>query len=438
MENEQYETNEIETEVPKKKKKKGLKIVAILLAVILFFEVGYCVAIFTDIPPFGQLRQIYIETAMSTMSHRWLAMALIPGDIVQDVIDDIEAAKDAQMGVNSSWDNVAKDTDESVAAKSPVSGFSKDQAAELLSQLALSTGLSGEVKDFFALFHELDQESVQAYVEEHPEAVADGWSKFHVNEAGLEDAGTTMKTKQGDQVLAINAEHGLLAIRITGSGYRGVMVIGKDPSRLKLAAAPNLGSMGSYAGDIAERNNALVAITGAGFGDMDNVGEGGDLSGAAMHSGSTYGSHYPWGYKRLELHTDNRLYITDAHTGFGENCTDAMEWTPALIVDGEIVVTAADGYTAMNPRCCVGQTKDEAIVLLTIEGRFVDSIGTDAGECAQIMARYDCYQAMNVDGGSSAIMWYEGEYITRCSNGNYPGRHLPDAWVYCSEPVPDP
>ena len=40
-------------------------------------------------------------------------------------------------------------------------------------------------------------------------------------------------------------------------------------------------------------------------------------------------------------------------------------------------------------------------------------------------------QAMNMDGGTSAIMWYDGEYITKCNNANLPsGRPMPNAWVY--------
>lgn len=158
-----------------------------------------------------------------------------------------------------------------------------------------------------------------------------------------------------------------------------------------------------------------------------------------MYSGESVGWHFPWGYKRIELHTDNRLYITDAHTDYMPGCTDACEFTPALIVDGKIVVSAADGYTAMNPRCCIGQTKDESIMFLMLEGRLIDSIGTDANECAEILARYDCYQALNVDGGTSGMLWYEDEYIVRCSNTNLPeGRRLPNAWVYCKDTVPDP
>lgn len=431
-------------EAPKpkaKKKKSKLKILVVLLAIVLFIECAYCVAIFTDIGPIQYLRNMYISTAMSTFHHQWLAKALIPGDIVQGVIDEIEADKNAQMELVSSWNDVTDATTEATeptVPRSPSVGFSKDQAASLLGELAEANGLSGEISDFFKLFHELDEESTRAYVDSHPEVVANGWSKFHVNEAGLDDDGTEIYTRQGDQVLAINAEHGLLLIRVTGTGYRGILCLGKDPSRLKLAPAKNLGSVGQYAGVIAENNNALLAMTASGFGGAEGVGEGGDIAGAAMFSGKTYGTHFPWGYKRIELHTDNRLYVTDAHTAFGENCTDASEFMPALIVDGDLSVSKGTLYTAVNPRACLGQTRDESIMFLVIEGRFIDSVGTNAEECAEILARYDGYQAMNVDGGSSAILWYEGEYITRCSNNHLSGRHLPNAWVYCTETVPDP
>ena len=40
-------------------------------------------------------------------------------------------------------------------------------------------------------------------------------------------------------------------------------------------------------------------------------------------------------------------------------------------------------------------------------------------------------QAMNLDGGTSAIMWYDGEYVIQCSNEALPeGRTLPNAFVY--------
>lgn len=428
----------VKKEKKEKKKRSPLKITAVLLAVLLFIELAYCLVIFTDlIPPIARLRSIYIETAMSTMRHQWLAKALIPGDIVQAVVDGINQAKAEQVGVNSGWEDVTEPPP--VETKSPSSGFSTDAAAEILSLLAQDIGLTNEVDEFFELFYELDEQTTMAYVSAHPEVVSGGWENFLVNEAGLDDSGTTIMTKQGDQVLAIDAANGLLVIRITGSTYRGVLVIGKDPSRLMCANSKYMNSNGQRVGDIAKNNNGLVAITASGFDDGEGVPEGAVIAGGAMSNGVARGTHYPWGYKRIELHLDNRLYITDAHRGYSNSCTDASEWTPALIVDGKIVVTSADGYTALNPRACLGQTRDESILMLGIEGRRLDSLGCDANECANILARYGAYQAMNVDGGTSAIVWYQGEYIMRCSNEDLPeGRRVPNAWVYCTDTVPDP
>lgn len=419
------------------RKRFWLKVAAIVLAIVLFLEVVYCVVIFTDlIPPFAKLRGAYIETAMSTMSHQWLAKGLIPGDIVQNVVLRMDQAKANQAGVQSGWGDVAGATEET---RSPSAGFSKDAAASILGQLAQDHGMSSGENAFFEMFHELDEESTRAYAQTHPEVIADGWNHFLVNEAGLDDHGTDIYTKQGDQVLAVDAANGLMVIRITGSSYRGVLVLGKDPSRLKCAPSAHLGTVGQAVGEIAQGSNGLVAMTGSGFDDHADAAEGAILSGGTMFSGYSYGTHYPWGYKRVELHRDNRLYIMDAHVDYSPNCTDATEWTPALIVDGVDVAGRDDLYTALNPRTCIGQTRDETIMFLGIEGRRLDSLGCNAQECAKILARYGGYQAMNVDGGSSSMIWYQGEYIMRSANAAVPeGRRLPNAWIYCADPVEDP
>lgn len=425
----------------RKLKKPRLFGLAVVLAVLLAIESAYCVVIFTDwIKPLAALRSIYIDTAMTTMTHQWLATALIPGDIVQKVVDQANAIKEAQVGVNSSWEGV--ETKPS-GSGSPSSGFSKDAAALILSDLAQDMGFSNEDEKFFELFYELDERSTRAYVEDHPEVIENGWDKFWVHEAGLDDEGTDIYTTQGDQVLAIDAENGLMVVRVTGSTYQGVLVIGKDASRLKCAPSSRWGIEGEWIGDIAENNNGLVAMTASGFGDAANVAEGSDQAGSAMCSGEiyydAYGGHYRGG-KRIELHTDNRFYIVDSFEDYGDDCTDAAEFTPALIIDGVNVAGEDYTYTALNPRACIGQTKDESILMLGIEGRKVDSIGCNAVECADILERYGAYQAMNLDGGTSAGVWYEGEYIMRCSNSNLipEGRRLPNAWVYCADPVPNP
>ena len=371
---------------------KKLKRTAFLLALILLLECTYCVAVFTDwVPPLTDLRNLYIETALGTMNHKWLATALIPGDVVLAVQEQMDAARDSQTGQNSSpWEDDIPQN-----------------------------------RDFFQLFPELDEAAFRAWAPVPEEDL----NEFYVNYSGLDEVGLDLYTRQGDQVLAIDAENGLLVVRIREEMFRGVLILGKDPSRLSCAAAESWGELGQRAGEIAEANDALVALTASGF-DAEGP-EGAYQTGAAMCSGLPMGDHLKSGYKRLELRSDDRLYVVDAPTDFHPDCTDATEWTPALIVDGEIVVTKADHYNARNPRCCLGQAKDGTVLMLCIEGRYLDSLGATAPECAQILARYGAWQAMNLDGGTSAICWYQGQYITRCSDPGMPeGRLLPNCWIY--------
>ena len=370
-----------------------LKICAALLALILVLECGYCVAVFTDwVPPLSDLRDTFIETALGTMGHKWLATALFPADIVEAVRSQMEADRLSQAGQNSSlWET----------AESP------------------------KERDFFELFPEIDPAAFRAF------APVEELEEFYVNRSGLDEVGLDLYTLQGDQVLAIDAANGILVIRIREEFFRGVLILGRDPSRLSCAAAENWGVSGQRAGEIAQANGALVALTASGF---DATGpEGAYQTGAAMCGGTVYGDHLKTGYKRLELRSDDRLYVVDAPADFHPDCTDATEWTPALIVDGQIVVTKEDHYNARNPRCCLGQAKDGTILMLCIEGRYLDSLGATAPECAEILARYGAYQAMNLDGGTSAICWYDGRYITRCSDPDLPeGRLLPNCWIYKS------
>ena len=67
--------------------------------------------------------------------------------------------------------------------------------------------------------------------------------------------------------------------------------------------------------------------------------------------------------------------------------------------------------------------------MLVVEGRRALSLGCSVEICADIFLAHDAITGLNMDGGSTAIMWYKGSYINRCSNNNTEGRHLPNAWI---------
>ena len=393
----------------------------IAAAIILALLIGlYCLAVFSDIPFIAKWRTIYIQTAMDTMTHQWLATAFIPGSVIDEAMAEREQAQQEQTE-HSSSENWAEQGEHPVRTPKPTAKPGESDPPE-------TEEPAGE-EEFYELFWEIDRESMEAYLEKHPEALDNGWDGLYINEAGLDDDGTSIQTTMGEQVLAVDVPNELLLVRVKGTGYRGVLAIGKDPSRLSVKNSAYLGSIGQYAGDIASDNNGVLAMTASGFEDEGGVGLGGTLNGYAMSDGKGTGTHLGWSYKRIELREDNYMYIVDAQSPVDPKTTDAVEFTPAIIVDGQQLNTS--GYSSLQPRAVIGQSDRGEILMLVVEGRLIDSIGISVADCGKILMRHNCMQAMNLDGGTSAMLWYDGEYIIRCSNQVLPyGRTLPNAFVY--------
>ena len=58
--------------------------------------------------------------------------------------------------------------------------------------------------DFYEIFWEIDRDSMQSYLDEHPQTLANGWAGININESGLNQSGTSIRTAMGEQVLAVN------------------------------------------------------------------------------------------------------------------------------------------------------------------------------------------------------------------------------------------
>ena len=289
--------------------------------------------------------------------------------------------------------------------------------------------------DFYEIFWEIDRDSMQSYLDEHPQTLANGWAGININESGLNQSGTSIQTTMGEQVLAVNFREKVLLVRVAGEKYRGVLAVAKVPARLSVEMSEGLGSYGQTVGEIAEAHGGLLSMTCNGFLDPGGQGNGGELAGFAMSDGVPYGEHYPYTddfpYARFEILTDNTVCIRRSNEEVRADCRDATEFNPALIIDGEII--QSNYWTSEAPRACIGQSSRQEMLLLVIEGRMPESgiLGTSVNECSAILARHGAVQAMNVDGGTSAILWYDGQCVTRCCNLALPsGRALPNAFVY--------
>ena len=413
---------------------RALKIVSHILLVFITLLAGfYLMVLYAPIPALTNLRDTYIRTAMSTLNHKWLATAIIPSEIIDQVMLEDFAADDAMVGVRSDWGDVTVN-------KVPTFNDTQTSDQETTDQTDTETTTentqtertysSPEEQTFFEMFYELDYDSMQSYLSAHPDVLSYGWGYIDINEAGLSDSGTDIMTTQGDQVLALDAQNGILLLRVHFGSSRGVMAILKDTSRLSLCAASTLPVTGQTAGKICDDNNGLLAITGSAFLD-DGTSNGGQVSGLAICNGVEMGTRLGQpGDKRLELRDDGKMYIVDSTAAVGEGTRDACEFHPALVVDG-VDLSAQSTWTGPQPRAVLGQSDRLETMMVIVEGRLADSPGCSVVDVAAKMVDYGCVQALNLDGGTSAIMYYKGEYVTRCSNTALPGgRTLPSAWVY--------
>ncbi len=92
---------------------------------------------------------------------------------------------------------------------------------------------------------------------------------------------------------------------------------------------------------------------------------------------------------------------------------DGCCFGPVLIMDGQVNDVAYSSKSGLNPRTCIGQRADGAVVFLCIDGRQANSLGATYADATDILMEYGCVNACNLDGGSSSIMYYrdtEGRY----------------------------
>ncbi len=392
-----------------------------LLCLFLIFVILYLIVVFSNIPFVKKYRDIWIKTAMSTMWHQGLATYYFPASQV----DEIERQKNAAIAEQEDQNS----TDPAVVLESNPDPTGWTEPTGTWSGGEVFKELSPEQKQFYSMFYELDVESAEAYFTDHPDALENGYMHMLVNESSLDSDGTSIRTKLGEKVLAIDTENQILILEVDADGARGVMAIAKDPTMLHLCPATTLPAYGQVVGKIAKNNNGILAMTGSGFIDEGGSGNGGQIAGFARCGGKDYGKHYGWGYKRLELHDNDWFYLRDAFTDCSDSATDAMEFQPGLLINGERLDPL--GWTGLQPRACIGQSSRGEILMLCVEGRGAGgSWGCSVVVCADILLQHDGINAINCDGGTTAIMWYRGEPIMRCSNSAIPqGRYLPNAWV---------
>ncbi len=214
-----------------------------------------------------------------------------------------------------------------------------------------------------------------------------------------------------------NHPDGIRIEHIVGDSYTAHVMIIRDPSRVFLGTSNTDFEKirpGIRIDQAMDRYGAVAGINGGAFWDD---GKGGPMvatvpEGLTISQGQVmWESQQTYTIKGFAGFTeDNRLVVAKRMTAKQAKelgIRDGIGFGPVLIVDGKGNAEVYNGDSGgQNPRTCIGQRQDGAVIFLCVDGRQANSLGATYVDCIDILTEYGAVNACNMDGGSSTVMFY--------------------------------
>lgn len=216
-----------------------------------------------------------------------------------------------------------------------------------------------------------------------------------------------------------DAIDGIKYIQTNYTNFKAYIMLIPDPSRVYVGTSSDnfqTAGEGKRIFALVAKENCIAAINGGEFADDGGVGNG------ARPMGLTYSKgHCVWndGAKRTFIGIDknNRLVVTE---GMTRAEADALEIRDAvsfqngnLMIDSDengVNIYRKNGNTGASQRTAIGQRADGTFIFVVTDGRTASSIGATYNEMIDIMVSYGAVTAGLLDGGSSAMMYYENYF----------------------------
>ena len=133
----------------------------------------------------------------------------------------------------------------------------------------------------------------------------------------------------------------------------------------------------------------------------------------------------------LAIRNDGSFSVYDAHEVTAEELLaqaepgdpsfvhDALSFGPYLIRDGQIRLYDGNSADVPEPRSAYGMIRPGHLFFVMVEGKIPKKNGLrgeqglNLWQLAQLMYARGCTEALNVDGGSTAVMLFMGERLNR-------------------------
>ena len=229
----------------------------------------------------------------------------------------------------------------------------------------------------------------------------------------------------------------LQLIEIADGTVKGKLLIVKDPSRVILGTSDNLGKQaGLQLTALVAKYNGIAGTNAGGFNDENGLGNGGIPQGLVITGGELVWGGVNTTYNLIGFDENDILHVgrMTGMEALNLHIRDAVSFVThdglasALIINGE--VQTKNLVSGVNPRTAIGQRADGAVLMLVIDGRQLSSAGATYDDLIEVMLQFGAVNAMNLDGGSSTVMYLNGELVNQPSSLSGYSRGLPDAFMF--------
>lgn len=215
-----------------------------------------------------------------------------------------------------------------------------------------------------------------------------------------------------------DAIDGMIYETHSGSTFKAYILLVKDPSRLCVGTSSDYksGKTGMRIFNMVEKYGAIAAINAGEFADTNGQGTGDNPIGLTYSLGSCV---WDDGAKRtfIGFDNDNKLVVANSMTKAEADALgirDAVSFQTGNVLisnDGvSISLHYAEGNTGTAQRTAIGQRADGTVILIVTDGRTASSLGATRNDIIDLMLSYGAVTAGMLDGGSSAMMYYEDYY----------------------------
>ena len=362
-----------EEKITIKKKMPIWKKILITLAILMILGIIMVLTLFYG--PISTFRDWWITTAMTTMSHQYLAEWFFDEETINEVLSK----------------NQIEETEETTDTSLIV--IEEPEEEEIEVEIEYENEYE---KQLFA--KNLDKEEYNIYAE----------------------------------------GEGYRIIEIEGKGYTGYLAAIYNPAIIKVATSKYIGRMGQYLVVISKENDAIIAINGGGFLDENSKGNGSTPLGIVMAEGKLIANNNNTvGGGLVGFDQDNKLVVgkMSVNEAKEKGIRDAVTFAPFLIVNGEPSKIKGNGGWGTAPRTAIGQRQDGTVLLLVLDGRRLTKPGATIKDLIEIMQNYGAYNAANLDGGTSTAMTYNHKLVNDPidASGNHRTRHIATAFIFTNE-----